>query len=157
MNADAELTVIRLSRSVDPKQSVHLSAAQHCVIQSRVGATDVRRRNGDLADAAQVESAVDSVLESWSSIDILINNAGIAGDDAPVAELEESELGRVLVPTSGAPSCAHEPSFQRWCDTNAVPSCRWAPHRAKRGTPTWRLLSLQGQHHLLHQGARQGG
>ena len=42
----------------------------------------------DVADAAQVQSAVGSVLETWGAIDILVNNAGIVGDDAPVAELD---------------------------------------------------------------------
>ena len=50
----------------------------------------------DVADAAQVQSAVESVLETWGSLDILVNNAGIVGADAPVAELAESEWDRVL-------------------------------------------------------------
>jgi len=50
----------------------------------------------NVADEGQVQSAVDSVLESWSSIDILVNNAGILGEDTPVAELAEAAWDHVL-------------------------------------------------------------
>ena len=50
----------------------------------------------DVSDAAQVQTAVDSLLADWGCIDILVNNAGIVGSDTPVAELEESDWDRVL-------------------------------------------------------------
>jgi 3-oxoacyl-[acyl-carrier protein] reductase len=50
----------------------------------------------DVADAAQVDGAIASLIEDWDCIDILVNNAGIVGTDTPVAELEESDWDRVL-------------------------------------------------------------
>lgn len=49
----------------------------------------------DVAERLDVRNLVAATLESWSQIDILINNAGVI-DSAPFLELEEEEFERVL-------------------------------------------------------------
>lgn len=50
----------------------------------------------DITDTASVRGMVDRVLNRYSSIDVLVNNAGIAGKAAPVVEYPEQEWRRVL-------------------------------------------------------------
>ena len=50
----------------------------------------------DVADAAQVDGAIASLIEDWDCIDILVNNAGIVGTDAPVVDLQVDDWDRVL-------------------------------------------------------------
>jgi NAD(P)-dependent dehydrogenase (short-subunit alcohol dehydrogenase family) len=45
----------------------------------------------DLLDSEQITSCVQSTLEIFGHIDILVNNSGIAGKSAPLWELSESE------------------------------------------------------------------
>src|SRR4051794_5014930 len=40
----------------------------------------------DITDAASVRATVDSILNRYSRIDVLVNNAGIGGKAAPVVE-----------------------------------------------------------------------
>ncbi len=41
----------------------------------------VRYEHCDVTDTEAVESAIDAVLDEWTTIDVLVNNAGIAGFD----------------------------------------------------------------------------
>ncbi|MFL6351843.1 MAG: SDR family oxidoreductase [Bryobacteraceae bacterium] len=50
----------------------------------------------DITDAASVRATVDSILNRYSRIDVLVNNAGIGGKAAPVVEYPEQEWRRVL-------------------------------------------------------------
>lgn len=43
----------------------------------------------DVADAAQVDAMFDEIKARWGMLDVLVNNAGIAG---PTAEVEETDL-----------------------------------------------------------------
>ncbi|MGO9272200.1 MAG: SDR family NAD(P)-dependent oxidoreductase [Terriglobia bacterium] len=49
----------------------------------------------DVSSAAEVESAVGEVRQRLGGIDIVVNNAGIAGKAAPLWDLEEGDLDRV--------------------------------------------------------------
>jgi NAD(P)-dependent dehydrogenase (short-subunit alcohol dehydrogenase family) len=49
----------------------------------------------DVSSAAEVERAVGEVRQRLGDIHIVVNNAGIAGKVAPLAELEEGDLDRV--------------------------------------------------------------
>jgi NAD(P)-dependent dehydrogenase (short-subunit alcohol dehydrogenase family) len=49
----------------------------------------------DVASAAEVERAVGEVRRQWGAIQIVVNDAGIAGKTAPLWELEERDLDRV--------------------------------------------------------------
>lgn len=50
----------------------------------------------DVSKSDQVCSMVERTLQAFSQIDILINNAGIAGKTAPLTELEESDWDLVI-------------------------------------------------------------
>ncbi len=50
----------------------------------------------DVADPASAREAVAAVVEREGRLDVLVNNAGIAGRAAPVAEYPEDEWRRVL-------------------------------------------------------------
>jgi len=50
----------------------------------------------DITDTASVAAMVDRILKRYSSIDVLVNNAGIGGRAAPVIEYPEEEWRRIL-------------------------------------------------------------
>jgi NAD(P)-dependent dehydrogenase (short-subunit alcohol dehydrogenase family) len=50
----------------------------------------------DLADLAQIESAVPRCLVALQGLDVLVNNAGIAGPTAPVESYDPAEWDRVM-------------------------------------------------------------
>jgi len=50
----------------------------------------------DVTDAAAIEKAVKSALGSLGKIDVLVNNAGIAGLNAPTAEYPIEEWNKVI-------------------------------------------------------------
>ncbi|SJZ57685.1 SDR family NAD(P)-dependent oxidoreductase [Novilysobacter spongiicola] len=49
----------------------------------------------DVGDESDVAQAMDSVSETFGSIDVLVNNAGIAGANKPTHEISEAEWDRV--------------------------------------------------------------
>jgi NAD(P)-dependent dehydrogenase (short-subunit alcohol dehydrogenase family) len=56
---------------------------------------DVRIQVGDVADPAVAASSVSQALDAWGRIDVLVNNAGIGGNVAPIWELPVEEMDRV--------------------------------------------------------------
>jgi len=50
----------------------------------------------DVADPTSSRAAFDQVIEREGRLDVLVNNAGIAGQAAPVAEYPEDEWRRIL-------------------------------------------------------------
>jgi NAD(P)-dependent dehydrogenase (short-subunit alcohol dehydrogenase family) len=50
----------------------------------------------DISKAIQVNDLVTAAIERWEKIDLLVNNAGIAGDENPVLEMTEAQWDRVL-------------------------------------------------------------
>ena len=56
---------------------------------------DVRVQLGDVADPAVATAGVAQALETWGRIDVLVNNAGIGGNVAPIWELPVEEMDRV--------------------------------------------------------------
>ncbi|MBM3457569.1 MAG: SDR family oxidoreductase [Armatimonadetes bacterium] len=45
----------------------------------------------DVGDAASVQAMVQAVLEKWGRVDVLVNNAGIAGRAAPLGEVTDQD------------------------------------------------------------------
>jgi NAD(P)-dependent dehydrogenase (short-subunit alcohol dehydrogenase family) len=45
---------------------------------------------GDVADAGDTERWVDDVVGRWGGVDVLVNNAGVAGPTAPVEEIDRA-------------------------------------------------------------------
>jgi len=56
---------------------------------------DVRIQLGDVADPGVAAAGVAQALEAWGCIDVLVNNAGIGGNVAPIWELPVEEMDRV--------------------------------------------------------------
>lgn len=55
----------------------------------------VRYFHADVAAEAEVAQAIDQVVEAFGRLDVLVNNAGIAGPDKPTHELTEQEWDQV--------------------------------------------------------------
>ncbi len=56
---------------------------------------EVRLEAGDVGDPKTAESAVTQAIDIWGRIDVLVNNAGIAGDPGTIWELSVEEMDRV--------------------------------------------------------------
>ncbi|GAB3034247.1 SDR family NAD(P)-dependent oxidoreductase [Natronobiforma cellulositropha] len=50
----------------------------------------------DLTDGATLSRAVDEVVAAGGGLDVLVNNAGVGGAGAPLADLETADLDRIL-------------------------------------------------------------
>jgi NAD(P)-dependent dehydrogenase (short-subunit alcohol dehydrogenase family) len=57
---------------------------------------DVIAESCDLGELAQIESSVPRVIEALGGLDVLVNNAGIAGQTAPVEQVSPAEWDRVM-------------------------------------------------------------
>jgi len=73
----------------------------------RDGAEQTRRRveaagrravvmQGDVGDPASVQRCFDEAVRELGGLEILVNNAGVGANPAPVAEIDDAELERVL-------------------------------------------------------------
>jgi glucose 1-dehydrogenase len=51
---------------------------------------------GDVSDPVTVEGWFREIRESWGGLDIFINNAGIDGENKPLAESEPEDWGKVI-------------------------------------------------------------
>jgi NADP-dependent 3-hydroxy acid dehydrogenase YdfG len=56
----------------------------------------------DVSDAGQVEAAWSKLMASSNRVDLLFNNAGIAGPQQPVEDIEVAAWQRQSIPTSTA-------------------------------------------------------
>ena len=50
----------------------------------------------DIADSASVQAAMAATVDAFGGVDILVNSAGIAGLNAPLADYPEDEFRRIL-------------------------------------------------------------
>ena len=51
---------------------------------------------GDVTRSADVDAAVQAVVDRWGRLDVLVNNAGITGRSFPIWELDDADWERVL-------------------------------------------------------------
>lgn len=65
------------------------------------------RSKTDVADEEQVDAMFAALRERWGSLDVLVNNAGIAGPTAPLADTSLADWNRTIaVNLTGAFLCA---------------------------------------------------
>jgi 3-oxoacyl-[acyl-carrier protein] reductase len=50
----------------------------------------------DVTRSAEVDAAVQAVVDRWGRLDVLVNNAGITGRSFPIWELDDADWERVL-------------------------------------------------------------
>jgi len=61
----------------------------------RASGADARYWRADVTIESSVRNAIDGVAETWGSVDVLVNNAGIAGANKPTHEISEAEWDAV--------------------------------------------------------------
>ncbi|MCA0997731.1 SDR family oxidoreductase [Alloyangia pacifica] len=76
---------------------------------------EVWRQRCDVSDPAQIESFMQAAIAELGGLDVLVNNAGIAGPTGPVEEIDPAEWERCLT------VCL---SSQFHCVRHAVPALR---------------------------------
>ncbi len=52
--------------------------------------------SADVTKAADVDTAIRRVIDTWGRLDILVNNAGITGRSFPIHELSDEDWSRVI-------------------------------------------------------------
>lgn len=62
----------------------------------QVEAPGVLAERCDLGELAQIETVIPRVIDALGGLDVLVNNAGIAGQTAPVEQVSPSEWDRVM-------------------------------------------------------------
>ena len=58
--------------------------------------SDARALKADIADWSSVEEAFDRTVSDFGQIDVVVNSAGIAGSNAPVADYDVGEFRRIM-------------------------------------------------------------
>ena len=61
----------------------------------RAKGVDAHYWHVDVTEEANVRRAIDSVVETWGALHVLVNNAGIAGANKPTHEITEAEWDAV--------------------------------------------------------------
>ena len=73
-----------------------LQEAQRQAERLTAGGSEACAYAVDVAEAAQVQAAVEAVVARWGRIDILVNNAGVPGPSAPLWEVTDAQWRRTL-------------------------------------------------------------
>jgi 3-oxoacyl-[acyl-carrier protein] reductase len=83
---------------------------------------DVIARHLDVADSASVAEAIAATMTAWGRIDFVLNMAGIPGRMAPIEQLDEADLDRVLAVNIKGPMlvCKHAVEAQRRCGGGVI-------------------------------------
>ena len=84
-------------RFADAGYGVHLFEADAGVLAGALAANPgFTGSNGDVASPAEVALGMRAALAAWGRIDVLVNNAGIAGPRAPIEEMSDEEWERTI-------------------------------------------------------------
>ena len=98
---------------------------------ARAELTGALVERADVGDPAQVAKFFEAVNDAWGGVDVLINNAGIAGPTANVEDVGDEALGRTLDVNV---------SSQFYCARHVVPGMK-----ARRGGAIINLSSIAGR------------
>jgi len=75
---------------------LNLPVAEMCAAEMRDAGWCAVARSVDVAQRRSVENMMASVIEEFGRIDVLVNNAGIAGRAAPLSDTSEEEWDHVI-------------------------------------------------------------
>jgi NAD(P)-dependent dehydrogenase (short-subunit alcohol dehydrogenase family) len=75
---------------------LNLPVAENCAAEMRDAGWRAVARSVDVSQRGSVEDMMASVIEEFGRIDVLVNNAGIAGRAAPLSDTSEDEWDRVI-------------------------------------------------------------
>lgn len=90
----------------------------------------------DVSDAAQVERSVGEALKTFGRVDVLVNNAGIAGPRVPLAEVDPADCAAVLaVNLTGPFLCTRAvvPAMRRQGGGSIINVSSWLGRNAMEG------------------------
>ena len=147
-------------RLVEAGQTVYLGARdlrRGAEASAEVGATPVLL---DSTDGASIAAAVDRLRNEVGALDVLVNNAGIAGDQRPPAEATLDDLRRVfetnvfgaaavltaftpLLEASPAPVVVNVSSGVGSLTLNAGPDARWSMLGYPMSKAALNMLTIQ--------------
>jgi len=147
-------------RLVEAGQTVYLGARdlrRGTEVSAEVGATPVLL---DSTDGASIAAAVDRLRNEVGALDVLVNNAGIAGDQRPPAEATLDDLRRVfetnvfgaaavlaaftpLLEASRAPVVVNVSSAVGSLTLNASPDARWSMLAYPMSKAALNMLTIQ--------------
>jgi NAD(P)-dependent dehydrogenase (short-subunit alcohol dehydrogenase family) len=147
-------------RLVEAGQTVYLGARdlrRGTEASAEVGATPVLL---DSTDGASIAAAVDRLRNEVGALDVLVNNAGIAGDQRPPAEATLDDLRRVfetnvfgaaavlaaftpLLEASRAPVVVNVSSAVGSLTLNAGPDARWSMLAYPMSKAALNMLTIQ--------------
>ena len=94
--AEAGADLVLAARSVDDLRLTAEAAAKHGVRAEAFRA--------DMREARDIEALVEGAIRAFGRIDVLVNNAGIAGAEKPVLDLERREWEDALAVNLLAPA-----------------------------------------------------
>jgi 3-oxoacyl-[acyl-carrier protein] reductase len=75
---------------------VNLAPAEHGAAEIRAAGLQAEAAQVDVADRVSVEQMVNTIAMRHGRVDVLVNNAGIAGRAAPIGDTSEEEWDRVI-------------------------------------------------------------
>lgn len=147
-------------RLVDAGQIVYLGARdlqRGTEVADAIGATPLKL---DATDPASIASAVDTLRDAVGSLDVLVNNAGIAGDQRPPGEATLADLRTVfetnvfgaaavidaftpLLEASGTPVVVNVSSAVGSLTLNSAPETRWRMLAYPMSKAALNMLTIQ--------------
>ncbi len=112
----------------------------------------------DVANPESVRDLIAQVIKRTGRIDVLVNNAGIAGPAAPVAEYPDDEWRRVMAIDLDGTFYMSKAVLPHMLERNSGRIVNIASIAGKEGNPEHAgLFSSKSRSHRIYQVARKGG
>ena len=107
---------------------------------NREGDPGPHARRCDMASRAEIERMVPEAVEALGGLDVLINNAGIAGLTLPVAEYPPDEWDKVVAVNLTGNVRRHAACHPASEESKAGASSTWRRSRGVTASPTAALM-----------------